>query len=119
MDIQSSRSRIRKGNGECLISNLIECLTMNQEVYPPNMPPPGYAAVRGVPPQQAAPPAEAAPEPQQVNVFIFCLVCIKLFYQTFTFPDCSAGPSLNVAFLKTHKTGSSTMSNIMLRFAGK
>jgi galactosylceramide sulfotransferase len=31
--------------------------------------------------------------------------------------DCSAGPSKNVAFLKTHKTGSSTMSNIMLRFA--
>lgn len=27
------------------------------------------------------------------------------------------GPSTNVAFLKTHKTGSSTMSNIMLRFA--
>jgi len=37
--------------------------------------------------------------------------------KTFTFPDCAAGPSLNVAFLKTHKTGSSTMSNIMLRFA--
>ena len=32
------------------------------------------------------------------------------------FPVCS-GPSKNVAFLKTHKTGSSTMSNIMLRFA--
>jgi hypothetical protein len=74
------------------------------EVYPPNMvPPPGYAAVRGVPPQAQAPVAAAAPEPQQ----------------TFTFPDCAAGPSLNVAFLKTHKTGSSTMSNIMLRFAGK
>merc|ERR1712226_549284 len=37
--------------------------------------------------------------------------------KTFTFPDCAAGPSLNVAFLKTHKTGSSTMSNIMLRYA--
>jgi len=31
--------------------------------------------------------------------------------------SCDAGPSKNVAFLKTHKTGSSTMSNIMLRFA--
>lgn len=36
---------------------------------------------------------------------------------TFTFPTCENGPSKNVAFLKTHKTGSSTMSNIMLRFA--
>ncbi|CBY13456.1 unnamed protein product [Oikopleura dioica] len=35
----------------------------------------------------------------------------------FTFPTCENGPSKNVAFLKTHKTGSSTMSNIMLRFA--
>lgn len=33
-----------------------------------------------------------------------------------TFPVCE-GPFTNVAFLKTHKTGSSTMSNIMLRFA--
>jgi galactosylceramide sulfotransferase len=31
--------------------------------------------------------------------------------------SCDNGPSKNVAFLKTHKTGSSTMSNIMLRFA--
>jgi hypothetical protein len=36
---------------------------------------------------------------------------------TFTFPTCENGPSKHVAFLKTHKTGSSTMSNIMLRFA--
>nr|XP_039251897.1 galactose-3-O-sulfotransferase 2-like isoform X1 [Styela clava] len=32
-------------------------------------------------------------------------------------PDACSVPSRNVAFLKTHKTGSSTMSNIMLRFA--
>merc|ERR1712226_1080701 len=37
--------------------------------------------------------------------------------KTFTFPDCAAGNSNNVVFLKTHKTGSSTMSNIMLRYA--
>jgi len=36
------------------------------------------------------------------------------------FPDCEVqGKAHNVAFLKTHKTGSSTMSNIMLRFAGR
>ena len=36
------------------------------------------------------------------------------------FPDCqAAGKSHNVAFLKTHKTGSSTMSNIMLRYADR
>jgi hypothetical protein len=33
------------------------------------------------------------------------------------FPECNTGPANNVVFLKTHKTGSSTMSNIMLRFA--
>ena len=36
------------------------------------------------------------------------------------FPECQTqGKSHNVAFLKTHKTGSSTMSNIMLRFADR
>lgn len=36
------------------------------------------------------------------------------------FPDCQAiGKAHNVAFLKTHKTGSSTMSNIMLRYADR
>lgn len=56
--------------------------------------------IRQQPVKQMEAPVAAAPAPS-----------------TFTFPTCENGPSKHVAFLKTHKTGSSTMSNIMLRFA--
>lgn len=45
---------------------------------------------------------------------------INTLPRKFTFhkvPDSCSSPATNVVFLKTHKTGSSTMSNIMLRFA--
>jgi len=83
-------------------------------VQPPGIYPPNYGYPQGrVVAQQFAQQQQAAPAAAQAQTEGSDLP----IQSTFTFPDCSAGPSLNVAFLKTHKTGSSTMSNIMLRFA--
>merc|ERR1711892_408525 len=63
----------------------------------------GSAAAAAVPPQAAA---------QQP-------VVVKPVYESAKLPSCNGVPRRNVVFTKTHKTGGTTLTNILLRYAEK